>query len=80
MCCVSQPTGDGKAVCVPGNYSLYSATSELPANPFFAMCDLAACAALAPSQLTLTVGDDDDDEAGFILSLEENTIAYWPRL
>ncbi len=24
--------------------------------------------------------DDDDDDDGFILSLEENTMAYWPRL
>jgi len=49
MCCVSQAAGDGKAVCVPGNCPLYSATSELPANPFFAsIASTGKCACLAP--------------------------------
>jgi hypothetical protein len=39
MCCVSQASLDGRAPCVPGNCPLYSAVSELPANPFFARCD-----------------------------------------
>ena len=36
MCCTSQETADGLAVCVPGNCPLYSSESGLPANPFFA--------------------------------------------
>ena len=49
MCCVGQLSGDGKAPCVPGNCPLYSATSELPANPFFARIESTGkCACMAP--------------------------------
>ena len=33
-CCPGHAAQVGRAVCMPGNCPLYSATSELPANPF----------------------------------------------
>jgi len=33
-CCPGHAAQVGRAVCLPGNCPLYSATSELPANPF----------------------------------------------
>ena len=33
-CCPGHAAQIGRAVCMPGNCPLYSATSELPANPF----------------------------------------------
>ena len=38
-CCPSADSQQGRKVCLPGNCPLYSAVSELPANPFFATID-----------------------------------------
>ena len=38
-CCPSADSRQGRKVCLPGNCPLYSAVSELPANPFFATID-----------------------------------------
>ena len=35
-CCPGQAAQGGHSACIPGNCPLYSATSDLPANPFFA--------------------------------------------
>ena len=47
-CCPSAAVQQGKAVCLPGNCPLYSAVSELAANPFFARIVGGVCRCTAP--------------------------------
>ena len=49
-CCPTAAVLAGRGVCIPGNCPLYSDTSELPANPFFATIDRGAgkCKCRAP--------------------------------
>ena len=48
-CCPGHAAQNGLAVCLPGNCPLYSETSELPANPFYAAIgEDGKCKCLAP--------------------------------
>ena len=48
-CCPSSAVQSGRGACIPGSCPLYTAESELPANPFFATITPAGkCACPAP--------------------------------
>jgi hypothetical protein len=47
-CCPTATVQAGRGVCIPGNCPLYSETSELPANPFFAQIKGGKCECPAP--------------------------------
>lgn len=49
-CCPTAAVQGGHGACIPGNCPLYSETSELPANPFFATIDQGSgkCKCMAP--------------------------------
>lgn len=47
-CCPSAEVQQGRKVCLPGNCPLYSGTSELPANPFFATITDGKCKCPSP--------------------------------
>jgi hypothetical protein len=47
-CCPTRSILDGHGVCLPGNCPLYTAQSELPANPFFAVVQGGTCHCTAP--------------------------------
>jgi hypothetical protein len=47
-CCPTATVQAGRGVCIPGNCPLYSETSELPANPFFAEVSGGKCKCMPP--------------------------------
>jgi hypothetical protein len=47
-CCPTRSIQDGHGICLPGGCPLYSAVSELPANPFFAAIVGGKCQCKAP--------------------------------
>lgn len=47
-CCPGHIAQNGLGVCIPGNCPLYSAVSELPANPFYATILDGKCKCLSP--------------------------------
>ena len=47
-CCPTATVQAGRGICIPGNCPLYSETSELPANPFFATIKGGKCECPAP--------------------------------
>lgn len=47
-CCPTRAIQDGHGICMPGGCPLYSAISELPANPFFAAIVGGKCQCEAP--------------------------------
>lgn len=47
-CCPTRAIQDGHGICMPGGCPLYSAVSELPANPFFAAVVGGKCQCEAP--------------------------------
>lgn len=47
-CCPTRAIQDGHGPCLPGSCPLYSAKSELPANPFFAVVDGERCRCKEP--------------------------------
>jgi hypothetical protein len=49
-CCPTRTIQDGHGICIPGSCPLYSAESQLPANPFFAAVGDGRCHCAAPQQ------------------------------
>ena len=47
-CCPTASVQNGRGACIPGNCPLYSGTSGLPANPFFATIQGGKCRCAAP--------------------------------
>jgi hypothetical protein len=47
-CCPTASIQNGRGACIPGNCPLYSETSGLPANPFFATIQSGKCRCAAP--------------------------------
>eukprot|EP00039_Didymoeca_costata_P002481 m.60480 g.60480 ORF g.60480 m.60480 type:complete len:832 (+) comp11324_c0_seq1:88-2583(+) len=47
-CCPTRAIQDGHGICLPGNCPLYSAQSNLPANPFFAAIQNGRCVCMPP--------------------------------
>ena len=49
-CCPTRSLRDGHGPCLPGSCPLYTAESELPANPFFAVVDGGKCNCRTPQR------------------------------